>query len=437
MVDPGSDPIEAAAERARAVLRACATPVGLRASAGPGGYAEVWARDVGVAALGICADGLRDVVPAVEASLEALTAVQSERGAIPVHVRPDGSPATENAGGIDGNLWSILTHAALARHFERHDLVRRHRDAIVRAMRWVHYQDSDEDGLLEGQEAADWADLLSNRGKVLYTNVLYVGALRAYADLAEIADLPDGSAALERAAIVADRLNRVHWVGPPGPSVVGEPERPIPQPTTADGERSGVARPLGDELERLRRLLVAELWWRPYYLPWVAFRDFGDWCDVLGNSLAILFGVADEERAALILDHFRAVEVESPVPARAIHPPLQPGEKDWRPYFRQGNLNLPDQYQNGGAWPFIGGFVVAALVAAGRLDEARRVLQELAVTALAEPADRSFNEWYHGRTGRPMGKPQQAWSAAMFLYARRAVLDGRPPWPSPGAKRSG
>jgi hypothetical protein len=28
-----------------------------------------------------------------------------------------------------------------------------------------------------------------------------------------------------------------------------------------------------------------------------------------------------------------------------------------------------------------------------------------------------FNEWHHGKTGRPMGKAFQAWSAAGFIQA--------------------
>lgn len=32
-----------------------------------------------------------------------------------------------------------------------------------------------------------------------------------------------------------------------------------------------------------------------------------------------------------------------------------------------------------------------------------------------------FNEWVHGRTGRPMGKRYQAWSAAGFIGAYYAL----------------
>ena len=166
------------------------------------------------------------------------------------------------------------------------------------------------------------------------------------------------------------------------------------------------------------------MWARPFYLPWVALRDFGDWCDVLGNSLAIIAGVADADRRGRILTYFDEVGVAEPYPAKAIHPPIEPGHKDWRDYYRNGYRSLPDQYHNGGVWPFIGGFLVAALVEAGRHSEAAEQLERLA-RALKEGHDQpwEFNEWHHGRTGRPMGAPFQSWSAAMYLFALKSVTD--------------
>lgn len=411
------DLIEATAAAARDVLRSCSTPYGLRASARDNGYPEVWTRDTAISLLGICADGFEEVVPALEVSLSALTRAQSTLGYVPLNVDPLGQPTTANAGSIDSNLWYVIAHWALHRTFGVADLLERHRDALARAMLWVRYQDSDNDGLLESQEAADWADLLANRGKVLYTNVLYILALRAYAGMAGLIGLPDGPAHEELASTISGRLNAVHWVASErGLAPAGEP---------ADHSLAG------EESRRLAWLTASQLWSRPYYLPWVAFRDFGDWCDVFGNCLAILAGVADDSRRDRILNFLHAVSVSEPVPARAIHPPIRPGDKDWREYYRNGNLSLPDQYHNGGAWPFIGGFLVAAYVHGGRLAEASVTLARLAraLQSEAEPTW-EFNEWHHGLTGRPMGQPFQAWSAAMFLYARRAVSQGSVPWPS-------
>jgi hypothetical protein len=38
-----------------------------------------------------------------------------------------------------------------------------------------------------------------------------------------------------------------------------------------------------------------------------------------------------------------------------------------------------------------------------------------------------FNEWLHGHTGRPMGKAHQAWSAASYVMAYKALRDDSVP----------
>jgi glycogen debranching enzyme len=105
---------------------------------------------------------------------------------------------------------------------------------------------------------------------------------------------------------------------------------------------------------------------------------------------------------------------------------VQPGDREWREYFRVRNLNQPHHYHNGGIWGFIGGFYVAALVQAGRMDEAAYHLDRLArMNKLGVRAEWEFNEWYHGVSGRPMGFAGQSWSAAMYLYAQDAVARGQ------------
>ena len=167
---------------------------------------------------------------------------------------------------------------------------------------------------------------------------------------------------------------------------------------------------------------------RPFFLPYVAFRDFGDYCDVFGNLLAILFDVANPAQEKRILDYLHQVGIAEPYPVRVLNPVIHPGNKDWREYYRNNNLNLPEQYHNGGIWPFVGGFYVAALVKAGRMDEARHQLEKLAeVNRQGVEEEWEFNEWCHGRTGRPMGYPHQAWSAGMYVFAYHCVEQGRVP----------
>ena len=174
---------------------------------------------------------------------------------------------------------------------------------------------------------------------------------------------------------------------------------------------------------------------RPALLPAVyGFRDYADRFDTLGNLLAILFGVADRRKADLILDYIHGCGLNEPFPVRALYPVIHPGDNDWRDYFRVRNLNQPHHYHNGGAWPFIGGFYVAALVQAGRLEEARTQLAKLAaMNQQGNNEEWEFNEWFHGHSGRPMGFAGQSWSAAMYLFAQNAVEQGTPSVFNPGA----
>jgi glycogen debranching enzyme len=90
----------------------------------------------------------------------------------------------------------------------------------------------------------------------------------------------------------------------------------------------------------------------------------------------------------------------------------------WRLYMQRHRQNLPWQYHNGGIWPFVGGFWVMALTAAGQRQEALQELEGLAQAA--EVNDWQFNEWFNGATGKPEGMPHQTWNAAMFLLAKHS-----------------
>lgn len=408
------DLLHEARERAVDILRRCTTPLGFKASALARGYPHVWARDSAVTALGAVASGDPDLIAAARASLDTLTAHQSKLGLIPLNVAVEtGQVSTENAGAVDANLWYILAQWLLVQTTGDHAALARDWPAVQRALLWLRYQDMNECGLLEVPEAGDWMDLMAVRYNVLYDNVLWYAAQRAMLAMETItgasAPLPDLGA-----DAVRERLNLLLWV-----------------------ERCWEPVHFAERLEKLKAMRLE--WYmlyhnigtissRPYYLPYVAFREYGDYCDALGNLLAILTGVADRERADTILRYMYQVGMGYPYPTKAINPPITPGHADWREYYRSRNLNLPHQYHNGGIWPFIGGFHVAALVKMGRYAEADHLLHDLAAACQRGAYQAwEFNEWLHGQTGNPMGYAYQAWSAAMYLYAYEAVRSGRLP----------
>jgi hypothetical protein len=387
-------------------------------------YQQVWARDSMLCGLGLWLCG--EAGQAIHArSLETLRRFQSPLGKIPHNVgftavpdpalvahggrlQVDGQEGlavedTIHAGCVDGNLWYILGHYYHWRLGGDRALLAAAWPSLERALLWLRYQDSNECGLLEVHEAMDWADLFANRYNVLYDNVLYYATWRCMGAMAAALSQTDQGFA-ETAHDVRRKVNTLLWVGPEAPK---------------DWDR--IARERKEWLYPLKRV-ETELVLRPFYLPYMAFRDYADRFDTLGNLLAILFGVADATQAGKILDYLHGCGLNEPFPVRVLYPVLQPGDRDWREYYRVRNLNQPHHYHNGGAWPFVGGIYVAALVQAGRQAEAQRQLDKLtAMVRLGRTREWEFNEWFHGLSGRPMGFAGQSWSAAMYLFACDAV----------------
>ncbi len=357
----------------------------------------MWARDGMITLLGACLVDDPAIRGALESTLATLRRYQTPAGAIPNHV--DVETRTPNFRAYaDGGLWYIIGSSLVAPDY----------GAIRRILRWYECQDPDQTGLIGIQEATDWQDLFATRGKGLYVNCLYVLALNRAASIAAAQGRRRAAAMYrDRASVVRAAINRYLWY--PGD---GQTLRHITWSfSTPHPQHDSLGRP---RWTPPKRILQDE----HYYLSYVSFRLIGEWFDSLGNLLAILSGVADPEQTRHILSFIRRHEMDAH-PIAALYPAIRPGDPDWRDYY--GNVNQPRQYHNGGIWPFIGGFYVAALVKVGMLQEAEEALQRLALLNLRG----EFNEWHHGETAEPSGVCDQAWSAGMFIYASECVAEGR------------
>src|SRR5215211_3550229 len=422
------DLIQIARAHAERILLANGGELGLLGS--NQAYQQVWARDSMICSFGLWLTRDPEGRAIHARSLETLRRFQSPLGKIPHNVGMTGTsdPAliahggtlgqpleesiavedTIHAGCVDSNLWYIIGEYYDFSLRQDPDVLRAAWSSLESALLWLCYQDSNECGLLEVHEAMDWADLLANRYNVLYDNVLYFAAWQCMRHMAAALD-KDLEWYSHNATDVRRKINTLLWVGPE-------------EPTDYDWIRQ-------ERKEWLypRKRVETELVERPFYLPYMGFREYADRFDTLGNLLAILFGVANAQKTGKILDYIQGCGLNDPFPVRALYPPIQPGEKDWREYYRVRNLNQPHHYHNGGAWPFIGGVYVAALVQAGRIEEARCQLDKLtSMVRLGKGEEWEFNEWFHGLSGRPMGYAGQSWSAAMYIYAADAVEHGRP-----------
>ncbi|MEI8037072.1 MAG: glycoside hydrolase 100 family protein [Verrucomicrobiota bacterium] len=336
------------------------------------GYPEPYTRDLLISALGILASGNEVLLLSLRRVLETLARNQSPRGQIPSLVHDP-----EDRGASDTTPLFLLVLGMFRRFTGDAGLLS---EPAARALQWMDYQ-SIEDRLLVGQQpTSDWRDEQWVLGQGLYVNALVHGYLK----------------------------------------VLGLDQR-------ADAFRLEANRADG------RGFVTEGL---PTYALWFykVLRD--PRCDVLGHSLAILTGLADPARAREILAWIEARcagmratgELVLEVPP-CLFPCVLPSDPDWHP--RYATYNQPGHYHNGGVWPFVCGFHIAALVAAGQqsLAEAKlRALTELVRVVRKSPPTPpnsfGFNEWFQARDGRPAGEDWQTWSAAMYLYAANCVETG-------------
>jgi glycogen debranching enzyme len=365
-------------------LKHCVTKKGLYASGVPEGYTSVWSRDANIALLGGALVGAT-FKKAFRDTLNTLAKNQSHLGQIPntvgLYDQQRKSDVTYNT--IDSSLWYLIGVHVFESAYKEPRTLMIHKDHVDRALTWIQYRDMSEDLIPEQLPTTDWEDAFPHKyGHTINTQALYYAALR----------------------------------------MVG---------------KRGIARVLQKFVNGSRKFPHLALFdkGRGYYLPWAWKDHAGDreeeyWFDSLGNLLAIVTGLATPKMAKTILDHIEKNRIDRPSPVRVIDPPIAPGGPHWKSYYDElGENRLPHQYLNGGIWPFIGGFYIAALVKARRYEKATEELGRLA-TANKQGKEKvwEFNEWLDGNTGKPKGGVWQAWSIGMYIFAYECVKRKKVPF---------
>ncbi len=359
-------------------------------------YQSVWARDGSIAIIGtIPLMHDKEIYDCQRRTLETLINNISVNGQIPSNVAINGqNPDYSGVGGIcsiDSGLWTIIAFHDFIKASRDMDFLRVHMAQLQRIMDWLSAQDGNNDALLEIPEAGDWTDLFGRSYNILYDEVLWYRVNVCFGRLLEL--LGNNARAgdyLRWSQIIKQEILLNFW-----PTLKNKLYKSI---TFAERQYS-----LGDT-----RYLLAQV--TPF--------DFSWRCDVYGNILAYLYDVLDKEKASMAFRFMWGVGVSEPFPVNNVYPSVNPGDPDWRPYYTINLLNLPHHYHNGGIWPFIGGGWVRFINKLGLHELALQELYRLAeLNKLGNHEVWEFTEWAHGKTGRPMGKAYQTWSASEYILA--------------------
>lgn len=364
-------------------------------------YYSVWARDGAITLIGSLPLLTQDeeIHQCQRQTLITLLSHISPNGQLPANVRiADQAPDYSGVGGIasiDSGLWVIIAFYAYVSKTHDINFLRDYRPQLQMVMDWLSAHDSNNDALLEIPEAGDWTDLFGRSYNVLYDEVLWYRANVCYGRLLQLlGDEQRAGDYLRWAGVIKREILVNFW-----PST----EQNIYQSVSFAEQQFSI----GDA-----RYLIAQV--TPF--------DFSWRCDTFGNVLAYLYDVVDTKRASQTFRFMWGVGINDPYPITNLYPVVNVGDKDWRNYYTVNLLNLPHHYHNGGIWPFVGGHWVRFIHKLGLRDVALQELHRLAeLNKLGVLNEWEFNEWAHARTGRPMGKAYQAWSASEYIRACHAL----------------
>jgi len=346
------------------------------------GYPEPYTRDLMICSLGILTSRNRKLVRSLRRVLEVLAQNQTRRGHIPSLVHDP-----QDRGASDSTPLFLMAVGFFRQATGEANFLE---PAVQKALTWMEYQ-SPSDRVMVGQlPTSDWRDEQWVLGYGLFLNTVVYTYLRLFEQH-------------ERAEMLRELMGRF----------------------TIKGER---------QQRHVHEGLV--LRYKPYYALWSYKVYRSERFDLLGNSLAILSGIASPSRAKDLVSWIetecselrRREELAVDLPP-CLFPYIKADDPDWRPRYQK--YNMPGEYHNGGIWPFISGFYVAALVAAGRYQLAEKSL--IGLTGLVRRAREQnlqfgFHEWLRARDGAPQGQAWQSWSAAMYLYAAACVEQRRTPF---------
>jgi len=353
-------------------------------------YRQVWTRDTVISALALRFYEDPKIAKVIRNTIEFIGKFQSDRGQVPTYIDLEKQRIYWYS--IDSTLWWVIA-CLVYRCCDR--------EAVKNALDWCYKQVLDDSLLITSMRGTDWMDAsIGREGKVIYINDLWYMAVR----LAHEEDLTSLSP-----REVKERINILFW-----------PRRTTPEKAV---EWGAVGSP-----EFLRDFIYPE---RSHYIHFVSYEYLDDRFASLGNVLAILMNIADEEKRSRILNYIRREGINRPYPVRCLHPVIYMPGLAWVPevdiYRRRSQRCLPYHYHNGAIWPFIGGFYVAALALEDKAAAREEMLRLAEANNKGKRFDWEFNEWLHGVHAKPMGSEYQLWNAATYILAYQSIYENVDP----------
>ena len=394
-------------EHARELLRQCVTDDGFLASTVErDNYRRIWARDGVIIGLAALMTGIDSLVETMRRTLKTLAQHQGPHGEIPSNVDTIAHRISYGGttGRVDADLWFVIGCGEYWLATGDDAFLDEMLPVLERVRFLLGAWEFNDRGLIYVPQTGDWADEYVQSGYILYDQLLYLQALRAFCRIHHHVHGSADHQLEDRTMRMLHVIRSNYWFNG------SDPEDVYHEVLYQKGRKAAPHR--------------ASRYWMPFFSP----TGYGYRFDAFANVLAGLFNVAEGDQAEQVDRYIREVTPRSLSLLPAFHPVIEPIDRDWESLqvmFSYSFKNNPYEFHNGGLWPMITGFYVADLVRRGHTVKARRYLDGIHQANALPMSDEpwAFPEFVHGKKLTAGGNRCQGWSAAAAVMAHHALDD--------------
>lgn len=144
----------------------------------------------------------------------------------------------------------------------------------------------------------------------------------------------------------------------------------------------------------------------------------------LGNLMSIICSLTDEQQSQMIMNLIskKWLDLVGDMPMKICYPALE--DKEWELITGCDPKNVRWSYHNGGNWPVLLWYLVAAAQKTGRKNIAERAIKTAEKRWLQYKDKDKWPEYYDGKRGTLVGKKAmkyQTWTIAAYIVAKDLI----------------
>ncbi|HVF80504.1 MAG TPA: glycoside hydrolase 100 family protein [Flavisolibacter sp.] len=366
------------------LLHAASTPNGFVAAVQEeDNYRRIWTRDSALCGLAALSTDDDELILTFKRSIETVFRNQHAAGFIPSNVSPIGDNVSYGSvvGRVDNHAWIIISACTYAHLQNDPDWLQSFESGIAKSFALMCAWEFNGKGLMYVPQSADWADEYHHHGYILYSQLLRLWALKCAAKMLAVDEYVAEAYRVQTA--IEKYFTGKEFYAP--------------------------------QIERM---------WKeknvPYWMMGFNTSRLYTQFDLGANALALLLGVGDEHGQQKTVEYIRQLFHKKLLPS--FYPTIEDGDKEMvelKANYALRFRNFPNEFHNGGLWPVWNGF--AAMCLSGYDKQLSMQLNESIMEACGQEGW-EFNECYHGKTGKGIGVPHCAWSAAGAVLSRNTSL---------------